>query len=214
MNAKEYLAQAIDPVTGAIRPLSQLLEAEHSAKFSARQAEILATQATEAAKSQTQKLVERFQAEHDHARRNDDHARAKFWKPQLDKVKDQLASERAVEAKAKAFAGDRRIALIRTEADLIQRSGVHLLPNASQIERDNLVAIARSNDYPTPEAQYRDFKELSDRLTDVELEAERVKQSDAQIEAARQELAAATSRVQQSELELLRVKRENVADVS
>jgi hypothetical protein len=49
-------------------------------------------------------------------------------------------------------------------------------------------------------------------LTDVELEAERVKQSDAAIEAARQNVTLADSRVQQSELELMRVRRENVAE--
>jgi hypothetical protein len=212
MNAETYLAQAIDPETGAIRPLSQILQAENSAKFSARQAEILAKQETEAAKSATQKRVEHFQGEYDHARRNDDHARSKFLKTHLDTLKDQLASERAAEAKAKLFAGDRRIALIREEAELIARSGHTLLPHASQIERDNLVAIARSNDYPDPQSQFRDFKELSDRLTDTEIEAERVKQSDAEIEANRQNVTLAESRVQQSELELLRVKRENVVN--
>ena len=55
-----------------------------------------------------------------------------------------LASEREAEARAKAFATDPRIALIREEADAIARSGHALYPNASQIDLDNLVAIARN----------------------------------------------------------------------
>ena len=180
-----------DARDGSIRPFKEVFEAEIRAKQAARIAQIHAEREAEAAKSETQKRVEHFQGEYDHARRNDDHHRAKFLKNHLDTLKDQLASERAAEAKAKAFAKDQRIALIREEADAIARSGHVLLPHSSQIDRDNLVAIARSNDYPDPESQYRDFKELSDRLTDVELEAERVKQSDATIEAARQELTLA-----------------------
>jgi hypothetical protein len=195
---------------GSIRPLSEILEAEHNAKFAARQAAILAKQETEAAKSETQKRVERVEHIYAEAKRNDDHARAKYFKSHLDTLKDQLASERAAEAKAKLFAGDRRITLIREEAELIERSGHTLLRHASQVERDNLVAIARSNDYPDPQSQFRDFKALSDRLTDAEIEHERVKASDAEIERNRQGLTAAESKVRTVELEAMRAKRENV----
>lgn len=214
MNAETYLSQAIDPATGAIRPLSQILDAEQRAKFAARTATVLSEREAEAAKSETQKRVEHFQREYDHARRNDDHTRAKFLKNHLTTLQDQLASERATEAKIKAFAADRRIQLIRQEADAIAQSGARLLPHSSQLDRDNLVAIARSNDYPDPESQFRDFKELSDRLTDAEIVAEQQKQSAAQVEAARHELTAAQSRVQESELQMMRARREAVADDS
>jgi hypothetical protein len=117
-----YSQQAIDPATGRIRPYAEIAEAELRAKTAAHNAQKLAAQETEAAKSDTQKRVERFQAEYDHARRNDDHGRAKFYKGHVDSLKDQLATERAAEAKAKAFAADRRIALIRQEAELIART--------------------------------------------------------------------------------------------
>src|SRR5438046_766314 len=108
MNAESYLAQAIDPETGAIRPVSQILEAEHRAKFAARSAEILADQEAKAKRSKTQKLVDDTQRMYDEARHNDNRAQLPFWKNQLEKAKEQLASERAAEAKAKAFAADRR----------------------------------------------------------------------------------------------------------
>jgi hypothetical protein len=199
---------------GSLRPYSEVAEVELRAKTAARYAQIHSERETEAAKSETQKRVEHFQGEYDHARRNDSHARAKFLKTHLDTLKDQLASERAAESKARQFAADPRIALIRGEADLIERSGHTLLPHAAQVDRDVLVSVARSESYPDPESQWQDYKQLADRLTDVELEAERVKQGDATIEAARQAVTLADSLVQQSELELLRVKREAVADES
>lgn len=137
-----YSERAIDPATGRILPYSHVAEVELRAKTAAQNAQKLSAQEVEARKSETQKRVEHFQGAYDEARRNDDHARAKFYKTHLDNLKGQLESERAAEAKAKAFAADRRIALIRTEADLIERSGVHLLPHASQLERDELVATA------------------------------------------------------------------------
>ena len=211
MDAKTYLSMARRE-DGSIRPLSEILEAEHNANFAARMAEIRAKQDVEAAKSGTQKRAEHFEHVYSEAKRNDDHARAKFFKAHLDTLKDQLASERAAEEKAKLFAGDRRIELIRQEADLIQASGHTLLPNASQLERDELIQTARSNAWPTPDSQYAEFKRLSDALTDRELGAERIKASDAEIEAARQNLTAAESKVRTAELEQVRARRENVAE--
>jgi hypothetical protein len=149
---------------GSIRPYSEVAEAELRAKQAARIAEIHAEREAEAAKSETQRRVDYFQREYDHARRNDDHARAKYLKNHLDTLKEQLATEHAAEVKAKAFAADRRIALIRQEADAIAASGHEMLPHSSQLDRDNLVAIARSDDFPTPDAQYQSFRELADRL--------------------------------------------------
>jgi len=211
MTPEQYLAQARRP-DGSIRPLSEILASEHNAAFAARSAELLAEREVEARKSATEKLVEGTQKLYDHFRKNDDRHSAKFYKDQLDLAKEKLASEKAAEAKRKLFAGDRRIELIRQEAELIERSGVHLLPNASQLERDELVAIARSDDWPDPQSQFAAFTELSNRLTDAELEAERVKQSDAEIEANRQSLLCAESNVRTAGLEQLRAKREAVAD--
>jgi len=211
MDAKTYLAQALRP-DGSIRPLSEILESEHNAKFAARSAEILAEREAESKKSKTEKLVEATQQMYDHARKNDNRDTAKFYKAQLDLAKEKLAGERAAEAKAKAFSADRRIELIREEAVLIERSGAHLLPNSSQLQRDELVAIARNNDFPDPESQFRAFKELSDQLTNAELEAERIKASDATIESARQSLLCAESNVRRIELEQMRTNREAVAN--
>lgn len=207
-----YADKAIDPVTGRIRPYSEVAEVELRAKTAARYAQILSDRETEAAKPELVRRVEHFEREYDHARRNDDRARAKFLKTHLDTLKEQLATEQAAQRKAELFSRDRRIGLIREESDAIERSGHALLPHSSQVDRDTLVAIARSNDWPDPDSQYQAYKEMSDRLTDVELEAERVKQSDAEIEAARQEVTAANSRVQTSELELMRAKRDAVAE--
>src|SRR5436190_7391768 len=99
MNAKDYLAQARDPVTGAIRPLSEILASEHNAKFAARSAEILADNERKSQRSETQKRIEQHQVQYDDARRNDDHGRAKMYKTKIDLLKDQLASERATEAR-------------------------------------------------------------------------------------------------------------------
>ena len=80
------------------------LKPRFAPRQAARIAQIHAEREAEAAKSETQKRVEHFQGEYDHARRNDDHDRAKFLKIHLDTLKEQLASEREAESKAKAFA--------------------------------------------------------------------------------------------------------------
>jgi hypothetical protein len=214
MNAETYLSQARRP-DGSIRPLSEILESEHNARFAGRTAEILAEREAESKKSETQKRIEQHQAQYDDARRNDDHGRAKMYKTKLDLLKDQRASEQAAESRAKAFSADRRIALIREEAELIERSGAHLLPHASQLDRDNLVAIARNvSDFPDPQSQFLAFKELSDQLTQAEIESERIKASDARIESAPQGLSAAESDVRTAALEQLQARREGVADES
>jgi hypothetical protein len=210
MNRDTYMANVLDE-TGAIRPLSQLLESEHNANFAARSAQILAEREAASKKSKTEKLVEDTQRMYDDARHNNDRAKLPFWKNQLEQAKEKLAGEREAEQRAKLFGKDERIALIRQEADLIQRSGAHLLPHASQLERDELVATARSDSYPDPESQFRSFKELSDRLTNAEIEAERIKASDAEIEANRQHMTAAESNVRTAQLEQLRARREGVA---
>ncbi len=211
MNAETYLSQARRP-DGSIRPLSEILDAEQRARFAARSAELLAKQEAASKRTDTQKLVDGTQQLYDHARKNDDRSGAKFYKAQLDLAKQKLAGEQAAEAKRKLFANDRRIQLIREEATLIERSGAHLLPHASQVELDNLVGLARSEDWPDPASQFQAYRELSDRLTDAEIVAEQQKQSAAQVEAARQELTAAQSRVQESELQIMRARREGVAN--
>src|SRR5688572_12784737 len=113
MDAKTYLANARDPVTGAIRPLSDILESEHRAKTAARTAEILAHHERESKKSETQKRIEQDHVQYHDARHNDDHLRAKMYRAKLDALKEQLASERATETRNRAFASDRRISLIR-----------------------------------------------------------------------------------------------------
>jgi hypothetical protein len=207
-----YADKAIDPVTGRIRGYAEVMESELRAKNAARYAQILADRETEAAKPELVKRIEMYRRQIADAKHNGDRGRASMYREKLDVLESEWEAEQAATRKAKAFAADRRVLHIREEADAIARSGHALLPHSSQVERDTLVAIARSNDYPDPESQYRDFKELSDRLTDVELEAERVKQGDATVEAARQELTLATSKVQTSELELMRAKREAVGN--
>jgi hypothetical protein len=207
-----YADKARDPETGRIRSYAEVSEAEHRAKTAARIAQIQADRETEAAKPELVKRIEMYRRQIADAKHNDDKARVKIYRDKLEVLEAELAAEQAQAKKAAAFAGDRRIALIREEADAIERSGHVLLPHASQLERDELVALARSNDWPDPQSQFAAFKEKSDRLTDVELEAERVKQWDAKIEAARQEVTLAESRVQQSELETMRAKREGAAN--
>jgi hypothetical protein len=211
MDAKTYLSVARRE-DGSIRPLAEILDAEHRAKFAARSAEILADREAEAKKSETQKRIDQHQAQYDDARHNDDYDRAKMYKTKLDMLKDQLASERATEARNKAFAADPRIALIRTEADCIAKSGNCFYQHASQIDLDNLVAIALNDTFPDPDSQFQAFKELSDRLTDAELEAERIKASDAELESLRKNVTIAESNIRTAELQQARARLEEVAD--
>jgi hypothetical protein len=202
----------IDPVTGRIRSYREMNEPHVRAAKGAEIASSIARREAEAQKPETQKRLESAKRALADAKFQGDKARIAMWRDHVADLSEKLESEQAAERKAEAFAKDRRIALIREEADLIARSGQALLPNSSQVDRDTLVAIARSESYPDPDSQFRDFKELSDRLTDVEIEAERVKASDAAIEAARQGLTAAESKVRTAELEQARARREGVAN--
>jgi len=206
-----YADKAIDPETGKIRPFKDVMESEIRTKEAARRATILADAEARSKMGETELRLEQAQRLLAEKKHNDAPGQ-KMWRDHVANLEQTLAAEKAQAAKAKAFAGDRRISLIREEADLIERSGAHLLPRASQVQLDELIAIARSEDWPTPDSQFQAFKQASDRLTDIELEAERVKQNDAAVEAARQEVTLANSRVQQSELELMRARRENVAE--
>jgi hypothetical protein len=208
MNYENYAERCIDG-NGDIIPFERMQEAELRAQYSAQHASALAAQAAEAKKSDLEKSIEVFQREADHARRNDDHSRYKFLKTHLETLREQHATEQAARKKAELFANDRLIQLVREEADAVERSGHVLYPHATAVERNTLVAIARSGDYPDPQSQYADYRELADMLSDREIAAERAKANDAEQSATQNMAERAESQARIAQHQLAKARHEN-----
>jgi hypothetical protein len=202
-----YADKAICPVTGRLRSFAEITAGKAEAEQGARIAQALAKHETEASKPEIAKRIEMYERQIAEAKHNDDHGRARMYKDKLADLKTEYEAQQAAAKKAAMFQADQRISLIRVSADSIDRSGHAIYPNASELDRQMLVSIARSNEYPNPESQYRDFQELADRLDQRELEVERVKASDAAIASAKAGLENAQAQLRTAEIEKARHDR-------
>jgi hypothetical protein len=209
---------SINPIwlddSGNLRSLAQVLEAKNRAARAAEIARDVARKEAEALKSETQKRLDNAQKALADAKFTGDRSRIELWRDHVANLKDQVDIERRDAERKAAFAADRRIALIREEAGLIEKSGASLYPSSDQTERDVLVQIARSNDWPDPESQYRAYREIAEQLDNREIEAARVRANEHAESMALAGAQHAESMARAAEIRQAQARREGVADES
>lgn len=120
------------------------------------------------------------------------------------KIKDRIEEQQRIDRLAK----DRRVQLARDSADALEKSWRHIYPHADEADVMLAVAIARSNEFDSPDDLYREFKAVEERIAEADLEAERRKADDAQHAAlkAESESAAAQVRVAEGQVRLAKVQ--------
>lgn len=189
----------IDPASGRIRSLREMMEPQQRAARAAQIATALAKQKTEAAKSETQKRIDQAEAAHADARFQGDKQRMAMWRDHLESLKGKLADEQAQAEKVKLFDANPQIKLIRQTVGV--DSLAHLFPASDRAEIETLYAISQSNDYPTPESLIADYSYHYDQLHSHNLKVERQREADLAESAAKATVEHANAAVRLAKLE-------------
>jgi hypothetical protein len=137
-----------------------------------------------------------------------DKARIELWTTQVVELTELVSADTAKVKRDAEFAAHPGIKIIRDLAEGIKRSGTHLYPVTDAVELDTLVAIAASDAWPTPQAQYEAFSELLSAVEDREIAAEKVKAEAADFEATKQMVTKAQADLKVAELEQARALRQ------
>src|SRR5262245_54993503 len=165
----------IDPKTGNIRSFAEMQEPAFRAKRAAEIASIIAKRETDAKRTPNEKRLQDALAALKDAKFSGDKARIELWTTACAELSELVAADTAKTSRDAAFAADPRIKIIRDLAEGIKQSGQHLYPVTDTVELDTLVAIAASDEWPTPQAQYEAFSELLSAVEDREIAAEKAK---------------------------------------
>ncbi len=118
----------------------------------------------------------------------------------------------ATETERRSTLGDNRLVqLYREEADYLEKEGRRTYPNASPDDILLAIQLARSEEWQSPEDLQAAFREVTERITDTQLRADRLKASDAQIAADKSamESAQANLRVAESQQKLNDIRKDN-----
>jgi hypothetical protein len=198
----------VDPKTGKLRSLAEMQESALRARRGAKIASAIAKREADAKRTPNETRLQQAQAALKDAKFSGDKARIELWMTQVVELSELVVNDAAKAKRDAEFAADPRIKIIRDLAEGMKRSGSHIYPTTDTVELETLIAIATSDEWPTPQAQYEAFNELLSAVEDREIAAEKAKSEAAGMEAAKHSVTQAKADIKVAELEQSRARRQ------